>query len=70
MTRLASTLRLEMTLQIRQRFLHAAIFSGLIWLAVLLPMPERWRPIAEPYVLQGDISMCGSRRKKWSSLRA
>ena len=39
MTRLASALRLELTLQVRQKFLHAGIFSGLIWLAVLLPMP-------------------------------
>jgi fluoroquinolone transport system permease protein len=37
-TRLASALRLELTLQVRQRFLQAAVFSGLIWLAVLLPL--------------------------------
>ena len=41
MTRLASALRLELTLQVRQKFLHAAIFSGLIWLAVLLPLSAR-----------------------------
>ena len=44
MTRLASALRLEVTLQVRQRFLHAAVFSGLIWLAVLLPMPQQPAP--------------------------
>ena len=59
MTRLTSALRLELTLQVRQKFLHAAIFSGLIWLAVLLPMPGSLRPVAEPYVLQGDISIIG-----------
>ena len=59
MTRLTSALRLELTLQVRQKFLHAAIFSGLIWLAVLLPMPSSLRPVAEPYVLQGDISIIG-----------
>jgi fluoroquinolone transport system permease protein len=59
MTRLASALRLELTLQIRQRFLHAAVFSGLIWLAVLLPMPRGLRPVAEPYILLGDISIIG-----------
>ena len=59
MTRLTSALRLELTLQVRQKFLHAAIFSGLIWLAVLLPMPHSLRPVAEPYVLQGDISIIG-----------
>jgi fluoroquinolone transport system permease protein len=59
MTRLASTVRLELTLQIRQRFLHAAVFSGLIWLAVLLPMSRSLRPVAEPYILLGDISIIG-----------
>ena len=59
MTRLASALRLELTLQVRQRFLHAAVFSGLIWLAVLLPMPAGLRPAVEPYILLGDISIIG-----------
>lgn len=59
MTRLACALRLELTLQIRQRFLHAAAFSGLIWLAVLLPMPRELRPIAEPYILLGDVAIIG-----------
>jgi fluoroquinolone transport system permease protein len=59
MTRLVSALRLELTLQIRQRFLHAAIFSGLIWLAVLLPLPNGLRPVAEPYVLLGDTCIIG-----------
>lgn len=59
MTRLASALRLELILQVRQRFLHAAVFSGLIWLAVLLPMSPRLRPVAEPYVLAGDTTIIG-----------
>ncbi|MCT7659561.1 ABC transporter permease [Mycobacterium deserti] len=59
MTRLVTAMRLEATLQIRQKFLHAAVFSGLIWLAVLLPMPHRLRAIAEPYVLLGDIAIIG-----------
>ena len=59
MTRLASALRLEVTLAVRQRFLHAAVFSGLIWLAVLLPMPQRLRPVAEPYILVGDLAIIG-----------
>jgi fluoroquinolone transport system permease protein len=59
MTRLANALRLELTLQVRQKFLHAAVFSGLIWLAVLLPMPMSLRLAAEPYVLVGDISIIG-----------
>lgn len=59
MTRLASVLRLELILQVRQRFLHAAIFSGLIWLAVLLPMPPGLRSAAEPYVLSGDTTIIG-----------
>ncbi len=59
MTRLASALRLELTVQVRQKFLQAAIFSGFIWLAVLLPMPAQLRPVAEPYILLGDISIIG-----------
>jgi fluoroquinolone transport system permease protein len=59
MSRAISALRLEVTLQVRQRFLHAAVFSGLIWLAVLLPMPRGLRPAAEPYVLLGDVSIIG-----------
>ena len=59
MTRLVSALRLELTLQVRQKFLHAGIFSGVIWLVVLLPMPHSLRPVAEPYVLVGDIAIIG-----------
>lgn len=59
MNRLTSALRLEITLQVRQKFLHAAVFSGLIWLAVLLPMSHVVRPIAEPYILLGDIAIIG-----------
>jgi fluoroquinolone transport system permease protein len=59
MTRLASALRLELTLQVRQKFLHAAVFSGLIWLALLLPMWRGLRPVAEPYILLGDTCIIG-----------
>ena len=59
MTRLLSAVRLELMLQVRQKFLHAAVFSGLIWLAVLLPMPHSLRPVAEPYVLMGDLAIIG-----------
>jgi fluoroquinolone transport system permease protein len=57
--RLASAVRIELTLQIRQRFLHAAVFSGLIWLAVLLPMSRGLRLVAEPYILLGDTCIIG-----------
>lgn len=59
MTRLASAVSLELMVQTRQRFLHAAIFSGLIWLAVLLPMPHGLRAAAEPYVMSGDTTIIG-----------
>ena len=35
------------------------MFSGLIWLAVLLPMPHHLRPVAEPYILVGDLAIIG-----------
>lgn len=59
MTRLLTAIRLELTVANRQKFLHAGVFSGLIWLAVLLPMPRDLRPVAEPYVLVGDIAIIG-----------
>ncbi|MGV0777254.1 fluoroquinolone export ABC transporter permease subunit [Mycolicibacterium elephantis] len=59
MTRLASVFRVELTLQVRQKFLHAGVFSGLIWLAILLPLPHRLRPVFEPYILFGDIAIIG-----------
>ncbi|WP_297597530.1 ABC transporter permease [Mycobacterium sp.] len=59
MTRLVSAVRIEFVLQVRQRFLHAAIFSGLMWLAVLLPMSTALRTVAEPYVLAGDTTIVG-----------
>lgn len=59
MSRLASAVRLELALQVRQKFVYAAIFSGLMWLAVLLPMPPSLRVVAEPYVLIGDVAIIG-----------
>ncbi|MBA0048912.1 fluoroquinolone transporter permease [Mycobacteroides sp. LB1] len=59
MNRFGTALRLELTLQVRQKFLHAAIFSGFIWLAVLLPMSDGLRPVMEPYMIFGDISIIG-----------
>lgn len=59
MTRWDCALRLEITTLMRQRFVHAAVVSGLLWLTVLLPMPRGLRPIVEPYVLAGDITIIG-----------
>lgn len=59
MRRLKKALTLEVKLQVRQKFLYAAVFSGLIWLAVLLPMPHGLRAVAEPYILLGDIAIIG-----------
>lgn len=59
MTRLVSATRLELTLQHRQGFLYAAMFSGLIWLSVLLPLSQRLRQVFEPYILLGDTCIIG-----------
>lgn len=59
MSRLVAALRLELMLQVRQKFVHAAVFSGLIWLTVLLPMAAHLRSVAEPYVLLGDTAIIG-----------
>lgn len=58
-SRFVTALRLESTLQTRQKFLHAGLFSGFIWLAVLLPMPAGLRAVAEPYILIGDVAIIG-----------
>ncbi|GAB2733727.1 multidrug ABC transporter permease [Salinifilum aidingensis] len=57
--RFGTALRLELRLQYRYRFLHAGVFSGLLWLAILLPMPRDLRSLAEPYVILGDLSIVG-----------
>nr|WP_042186736.1 hypothetical protein [Kibdelosporangium sp. MJ126-NF4]CEL17508.1 PROBABLE ANTIBIOTIC-TRANSPORT INTEGRAL MEMBRANE LEUCINE AND VALINE RICH PROTEIN ABC TRANSPORTER [Kibdelosporangium sp. MJ126-NF4]CTQ91265.1 PROBABLE ANTIBIOTIC-TRANSPORT INTEGRAL MEMBRANE LEUCINE AND VALINE RICH PROTEIN ABC TRANSPORTER [Kibdelosporangium sp. MJ126-NF4] len=59
MSRLTTALRLELTLQHRYKFLHAAVFSGVLWLALLLPMPSDLRSTAEPYVILGDLMIVG-----------
>ncbi|MGV0635572.1 fluoroquinolone transporter permease [Mycolicibacillus trivialis] len=59
MTRFTTALRLEVMLQNRQKFLYAGMFSGLIWLAVLLPMSHTLRRVTEPFVLVGDIAIIG-----------
>lgn len=59
MSRWCSTFRLEVTTLMRQRFAHAAVISGLLWLTALLPMPRDLRPIIEPYVLVGDTTIVG-----------
>jgi fluoroquinolone transport system permease protein len=59
MSRLAVALRLEITLQWRYKFLHAAVFSGVLWLALLLPMPGDLRTTVEPYVILGDLMIVG-----------
>ncbi|MCP2165714.1 ABC transporter permease [Goodfellowiella coeruleoviolacea] len=57
--RLGVLLRLELLTQLRYRFPHAAVFSGLLWLAMLLPMPSVTRRVVEPYVMLGDLAVVG-----------
>ncbi|MCH9668060.1 MAG: fluoroquinolone transporter permease [Actinomycetia bacterium] len=59
MSRWIGALRLETTIAVRQRFLHAGLVSGLLWLVVLVPMSRNLRAIVEPYVLMGDITIIG-----------
>ncbi|PRX97980.1 fluoroquinolone transporter permease [Allonocardiopsis opalescens] len=57
MSALTATMRLELKLQRRYGFLYAAAFSGVLWLAVLLPIPSEYRDIAAPLVLFGDLTI-------------
>lgn len=59
MTRLGVALRAEVRLQWRYRFLQAGIFSGGMWLLMLLPLPQDLRSLAEPYVMLGDMTIIG-----------
>lgn len=59
MSRMGVALRAEVKLQWRYRFLQAGAFSGLMWLAMLLPLPHDLRSTAEPYVILGDLSIVG-----------
>ncbi|MGC7102967.1 fluoroquinolone transporter permease [Amycolatopsis lurida] len=59
MNRLGAVLRLELRLQRRYKFVHAAVFSGVLWLALLLPMSPGLRAAAKPYVLLGDLTIVG-----------
>jgi fluoroquinolone transport system permease protein len=59
LARLGVVLRLEVLTQVRYKFLHAAVFSGVLWLALLLPVPVGARQVLEPYVVFGDLTIVG-----------
>ncbi|GAA3760876.1 fluoroquinolone export ABC transporter permease subunit [Salinactinospora qingdaonensis] len=52
---LRSSARLELRLQKRYGFGYAALFSAVLWLAILLPIPADYRDVAAPLVLFGDL---------------
>ncbi|WP_163506801.1 fluoroquinolone transporter permease [Fodinicola acaciae] len=55
MRRFSAALRLDLRLQLRYRFLYAAAFSAVAWLALLLPIPAGLRVAAEPPAIMGDL---------------
>lgn len=59
MSRLGTAVRLDFLMQWRYGFYYAAAFSGLVWVGVLLPVPDRYLDVAEPYVLFGDLVIVG-----------
>lgn len=59
MSRLASTVRMEARLQLRYGFVYAALFTGVMWLSILLPIPTPGRHAAGPLVLFADIAIVG-----------
>lgn len=59
MTRLAATVRMEVRLLTRYGFVYAALFTGALWLSVLLPIPAANRHSVAPYVLFFDIAVVG-----------
>lgn len=59
MSRFASTLRLDLLLQLRYGFYYAAAFVMLFWIAMLLPLPDSALEIAVPLVVFAELAVIG-----------
>ncbi len=59
MSRFASTLRLDLLLQLRYGFYYAAAFVTPFWIAMLLPLPDSVLQIAVPLVVFAELAVIG-----------
>lgn len=59
MSRLSSTVRLDLLLHQRYGFYYAAAASALLWVLVLFAIPERFLDLAVPFVVFADLGIVG-----------
>lgn len=59
MSRFSSALRLDLLLQLRYGFYYAAAASALLWVLVLLAIPERFLDLAVPFIVFADLGIVG-----------
>ncbi len=59
MSRLLSTVRLDLLLQVRYGFYYAAAFVTLLWIALLYPLPTSTLGLATPLVVFAELAVIG-----------
>ncbi len=59
MSRLGAAVRLDLLLQLRYGFYHAAAFVTLVWIALLHPLPDSLLDLAVPFVIFTDLAVTG-----------
>jgi fluoroquinolone transport system permease protein len=59
MSRFASTVRLDLLLQKRYGFFYAGAFVTVVWIALLLPLPDSLLNLAVPLIVFTDLAVVG-----------
>ena len=59
MSRFASTVRLDLLLQKRYGFFYAGAFVTVVWVALLLPLPDTLLDLAVPLIVFTDLAVVG-----------
>ncbi|OEH94347.1 hypothetical protein [Bacillus solimangrovi] len=59
MSRLQATLTMDLRMQWRYRFVHAAIFITIVWLLVLWLIPQDYMSLIIPVVIFADLGVVG-----------
>ncbi|MGF1473366.1 MAG: fluoroquinolone transporter permease [Rubrobacteraceae bacterium] len=59
MSRFASTVKLDLLLQQRYGFYYAGAFVTVVWISLLLPLPDALLELAVPFVVFTDLAVVG-----------
>lgn len=59
MSRLVSTVRMDLLLQFRYGFYYAGAFGALVWIPLLYPLPDPFLDLAVPSVVFTDLAVVG-----------